>query len=128
MADKKPKKLPKKLIYWTRRDRLEIIKAWARNGLTDADIAKNMGIVRSTLYEYRKKSEILDAALRESKEIADLVIENALYETAKRGNVTAMIYWLNNRRPDRWRNKPIENGDRDGGGVVILPERIENEE
>ena len=21
-------------------------------------------------------------------------------------NVTAQIYWLNNRRPERWRNKP----------------------
>ena len=115
--------LPKKLKYWLKKDNLNIIKGWARNGLTDRDIAKNMGISKSTLYEYRKKSEEFDEALRENKEYADAVIENALYQKAKNGDVTAMIYWLKNRKADKWRDKPSEKEDTDGGGVIVLPSR-----
>lgn len=123
---KTEKKLPKKLLYWTRYDRIAIIKSWARNGLTDAEIAKNMGISRSTLYEYRKKSTILDEALQESKEIADMVVENALYKKAISGDVAAMIYWLKNRKADKWRDKPQDVDTGKGGGVVEMP-AIKNE-
>lgn len=115
-------KLPKKLQYWLKRENIIIIKSWARNGLTDSDIAKNMGISRSTLSIYKKKSAEFNAAISESKEVADMVIENALYEKAKRGDVTAMIYWLKNRRGEKWRDKPSEKGERDGGGVIVMPE------
>lgn len=27
------------------------------------------------------------------------------------GDVLAMMYWLKNRRPDKWRDKPVEQGD-----------------
>lgn len=114
--------LPKRLKYWLKKENLNIIKGWARNGLTDRDIAQNMGISKSTLYEYRKKSEVLDEALRENKEYADTVIENALYQKAKNGDVTAMIYWLKNRKADKWRDKPSEKGERNSGGVIVIPE------
>lgn len=27
------------------------------------------------------------------------------------GDTLAMMYWLKNRRPDKWRDKPVEQGD-----------------
>ena len=39
------------------------------------------------------------------KEIVDYQVENALLKNALDGNVTAQIYWLNNRRPKQWKNK-----------------------
>lgn len=45
-------------------------------------------------------------------------------------NVTAQMFWLANRRPDRWRYKPEpESSDGDGGtGVVELPQVMEKPE
>ena len=35
-------------------EKLEVIEGWARDGLTDEQIAKNMGISHDTLYKYKK--------------------------------------------------------------------------
>ena len=36
------------------------------------------------------------------KEVTDQQVENALYKSAVSGNVTAMIFWLKNRKPKMW--------------------------
>ena len=36
-------------------------------------------------------------------------VENALYKAAINGNVTAMIFFLKNRRPDKWRDRKEAN-------------------
>ena len=48
----------------------------------------------------------------------DYEVENALLAKALGGDVTAMIFWLKNRRPDKWRDKPerVETGE----GVRIV--------
>ena len=38
-------------------------------------------------------------------------MEHALLLEALGGNVTAIIFWLKNRRPDKWRDKPEAPGD-----------------
>lgn len=47
------------------------------------------------------------------QEVADYIIENALFKAAKEGNVTAMIFWLKNRKPHQWRDRPKEAEDND---------------
>ena len=84
----------------------------------------------STFSGYKKEHEELLQTLTVNKEVADARVESALYKRAigyeytetsrEQGpdgvktkttvkqvapDVTAQIYWLNNRRPDRWRNK-----------------------
>ena len=39
----------------------------------------------------------------------DIQVENALYEAAVGGNVTAMIFWLKNRLKGEWKDKPVED-------------------
>ena len=46
------------------KDRLIEVEGWARDGLTDEQIAKNLGIAYSTLREYREKYSALSAALK----------------------------------------------------------------
>ena len=41
--------------YWLTDDGLLRIQGWARDGLTDEQISKNMRISRSTLKEWKKK-------------------------------------------------------------------------
>ena len=59
-----------------------LLEAWARDGLTDEQIAHNMGICRDTLIQWKKTfPDILDA-LKKGKEVVDVQVENALYQKA----------------------------------------------
>lgn len=93
---------------WLEPDSLTLLEGWARDGLTDEQIAHNMGISAKTLWEWKKKYCNICNALKKGKAVVDFEVENALYQAAISGNVTAQIYWLNNRKPDKWRNKPKE--------------------
>ena len=86
-------------------------EGWARDGLTDEQIAQNAGINPGTLYDWKRKYPQISEALKKGKEVVDFLVENALLQKALSGDVTAQIYWLKNRRPDKWRDKPAENRD-----------------
>lgn len=85
--------------------RIEEIEVWARSGLTQQQIAHNLGIGLTTLKDYMKKSPTIATTIRRGKEVADVQVENALYKAALNGNVSAIIFWLKNRRPDKWKDK-----------------------
>jgi predicted DNA-binding protein YlxM (UPF0122 family) len=93
---------------WLTAEGLTLLEGWARDGLTDEQIAKNMGISRKTLYEWIQKFSDISNTLKKGKEVADYQVENALFKKAIEGNVVAQIYWLKNRRPDKWREQPKE--------------------
>ena len=82
-----------------------LLESWARDGLTEAQITGNMGISARTLLNWKKKSVPILLALKRGKEVSDYQVENALFKSAVEGNVTAQIFWLKNRRPDKWRDK-----------------------
>lgn len=122
---------------WLEADNLILLEGWARDGLTDEQIAHNIGIHVSTLYEWKKKYKEFDEALKRGKEVVDYIIENALLKSAmgyqydevtqvriddedtgksemtevKRvtkdvaPNPTALIFYLKNRQPHKWRDK-----------------------
>lgn len=90
---------------WLEPEGLLKIEGWARDGLTDEQIARNMGINPATLYEWKKKYPKISKSLKRSKDVADRQVENALFENAINGNITAQIFWLKNRKPDKWRDK-----------------------
>lgn len=71
-----------KYLEWLTPNGLLKIKAWARDGLTEDQIAKNMGIVRSTLSEWKKSYADISDALKKGKEIIDIQVENALLKRA----------------------------------------------
>lgn len=124
---------------WLEEDKLLLIHGWARDGLTNEDIAHNMGISRETLHQWSKKYACISDALKNGKEVSDIRVENALYKRAvgykydeitkeidvKTGELrvtkvvtkqvipdtTAQIFWLKNRRPDKWRDKQDVNAN-----------------
>ena len=97
-----------KFEKWLEPEGLELLNGWAADGLRDEDIAGKIGISLSTFYEWKKKFPEFSDALKDGKELPDYRVQNALYESALAGNVTAQIFWLKNRRPDKWRDKPEE--------------------
>lgn len=63
-------------------DKLKLLAAWARDGMTDKEIAEKMGIARSTLNLWKKKFSVISDALKKGKEITDIEVENSLYQRA----------------------------------------------
>lgn len=91
---------------WLTPEGLTLLEGWARDGLIDEQIAHNMGVSVATLNNYKiKYLEILES-LKKGKMVVDFEVENALLQKALSGDVTAMIFWLKNRKPDKWRDKP----------------------
>lgn len=71
-----------KYVQWLDPESLILIEGWARNGLTEEQIAHNMGINVKTLWEWKTKFGPISNALKNGKEVADLAVENALYNRA----------------------------------------------
>ncbi len=67
---------------WLEPDGLLCLEGWARDGLTDEQIASNCGVSVATLYNWKKEHlEILEA-LKRGKEVVDIQVENALLKRA----------------------------------------------
>lgn len=90
---------------WLQKDKLILLEGWAREGLTDEQIAKNMGVSVKTLFNWKQKELPILQALKKGKEVVDFEVENALLKSALEGNVTAQIFWLKNRKKLQWRDK-----------------------
>ena len=114
--------------------RLVEIEAWKRDGLTNEQIMKNLGIGRDSFYRYKDKYSEFSDALKKGKEVADIEVENALFKRAigyrykekikevkeidgkkstyvkevikeMPGDVAAQIFWLKNRKSSKWKDK-----------------------
>lgn len=94
-----------KYAKWLDADGLIMLQGWARDGLTDQQIAHNIGINVKTLYAWKNEYSTICNALKKGKEVVDFAVENALLKKALAGDVTAMIFWLKNRRRDKWRDR-----------------------
>ena len=94
-----------KYEYWLSPEGITRLEDWARNGLTDELIARNIGINVGTLYDWKKKYPEISESLKKGKEVVDAMVESALLNNALSGDTTAQVFWLKNRRPEKWREK-----------------------
>lgn len=139
MADRK--RTNGKYHQWITNEGLIKLEGWAKSGLVDHQISKNIGIDPATLYTWKKRFPEIEEALRRGKEVVDFEVENALlrralgyeYEEVKQivevagekntgrerkrvektikkviPDTTACIFWLKNRKPEEWRDRPAE--------------------
>ena len=111
-----------KIDEWLEQDKLILLEGWARDGLTYEQIAHNMGIDTSTLWDWRKDNATISNAIKKGREVVDYEVENALLKSALEGNTTAQIFWLKNRRKQQWRDK-IEYSN-DNGELNKLDELL----
>jgi len=124
--------------------KLTLIEGWARDGLINEQIAKNLGISKVTLYKYMDEHIELSECLKKGKEVVDIEVENALLKRAlgyryiertkepnevgdlvvtkevtkeMAADTTAQIFWLKNRKPREWRDRK----ELDHSGTVNNP-------
>ncbi len=139
----------RKYEYWLTPEGLIKLEGWARDGLTDEQIAKNIGINRDTLYRWKKAYPDFSDALKRGKEVVDRQVENALLKRALgytydevtfEGDVevkrvrkqvvpdtTAQIFWLKNRKPEDWRDKREIIKDDDNDQVLLFLKAMRGE-
>ena len=72
-----------KYAEWLEGDNLILLKGWARDGLSDEQIAHNMGISRKTLYEWKNKYSDIRDVLKKTKDVVDKEVENALQKSSE---------------------------------------------
>ena len=135
-----------KYQQWLEPEGLTLLEGWARDGLTDEQLAQKMGVGTTTLYRWKDEYREIREALKKGKEVIDIQVENALLKRAlgydyqeeriersdKDGtkiiqilkhvpaDTTAQIFWLKNRRPDKWRDKPKEEANEDKDKVTVI--------
>lgn len=114
--------------------RLDEVLEWKGNGLTDEEIANNLGISHQTLITYKQQFPEFLEAIKTGKNAADCKVINAMFKRAigyeyeevttvtRKGpdgtttetrvvkkqeapNTTACIFWLKNRCPEHWRDR-----------------------
>jgi 5-methylcytosine-specific restriction endonuclease McrA len=71
-----------KYTEWITEEGLIKIEGWARDGLTDKQIAENMGVSERTFTDWKKKFSAISAVLKKGKEVIDRQVENALLKRA----------------------------------------------
>ena len=145
MTKRKPKQRRTSYKDWLTEEGLMKITGWARDGLVNEQIAQNIGIHPSTLYDWQNKYPEIAEALKQGKEGVDRQVESALlkralgyeYEEVKMiatesggkrvektrkqvlPDVGAQIFWLKNRKPKEWRDKQEVEHSGDLGVVIV---------
>lgn len=104
-----------KALYkeWLKPQALQRLEGWKRNGLTDEQIANNIGIRRETLWDWQKKHPNIANALKRGKEDVNFAVENALLRKALSGNTTAMIFFLKNNWRDKYNDSQLSKEERE---------------
>lgn len=137
--------------------KLDQVEKWARDGLGVKQIAKNLGIAESTIWEYQGRYPEFASRLAKGREVVDTEVENAFLkritgynaeevrreyaiETDEYGNQVKVLkreivqtkhipgdpraaeFWLKNRMPDKYKDRPGDTEEEEsGGGVIIIP-------
>lgn len=84
MSEKKPGKRGRHGKYedWLTEDGLLKVQGWARDGLSNEQIAHNIGITAKTLCEWQNRFSEFRNAIKKGKEVVDREVENAMLKRA----------------------------------------------
>lgn len=81
---------------------LRKVEKFASLGLTQEQIAHNLGISAQTLKVKKKQYSSFLAAMERGRAKGISAISNAVFESAMSGNVSNQQFYLKNRAPDQW--------------------------
>jgi hypothetical protein len=77
-------------------------------GFTMARMGEFWGVTEETVIEWAKKNKEFSESLKKGRQAAIVGITSSLYDKARAGDVTAMIFFLKNRAPDLWKDRREE--------------------
>lgn len=97
-----------------------LVRGYAMEGCTNEEIAKRLGIHVATLQRWANEHRDICEALKEGKEVVDYQVEQTLLRKALSGDTVAMIFWMKNRMPGKWKDRPQEDTSSTGRKVDDL--------
>lgn len=141
---------------WITEDGLLQLEGWARDGLTISDIAHNIGISRQRLYKWMEKYPEIKKSIKKGQKTVDIKVENALLKRAlgyeyeetiteittvgdkqqkhvrklkkhMAPDVGAICFWLKNRKSDKWKDRPVFEGNVEDDALNLLMKRLDDE-
>ena len=104
---------------WGTVEKLQLLEEWSTQGLYIKDIAAKMGISVTTVYDWMNKNPKIAAAIKKGRDKSIDMVENALFKSAISGNVTAMIFYLKNRAPERYKDRVDNNINTDNMDIKL---------
>ena len=111
------------IIDWGTVEKLQLLEEWSTQGLYIKDIAAKIGISVTTVYDWMNKNPEIAAAIKKGRDKSIDMVENALFKSAINGNVTAMIFYLKNRAPERYKDRVDKNINTDNMDIKLKIER-----
>lgn len=134
---------------WITKEGLLKIEGWARDGLIDKEIAERIGVNERTFTRWKTDHPQIMSVLKKGKEVIDRQVENALLkralgymtteikkeilpdgskkvtETVKEvaPDTTAQIFWLKNRKPSEWRDRPKVDDANDKPLEIVIKKK-----
>lgn len=125
MAKAKPKKKRKKtraLVQKFDKIKQDRYLQMIGRGVGRTLAARAVGVESRSVTREKEASEEFATLFSEAEMEATDAIENAVWASAKKGNVTAQIFWLLNRAKDKW--KDLRNVGAQGGVPVITMQHM----
>ena len=136
--------------------KLEQVEEWSSRGMTQKDMAKALGVGYTSFRNYKEEYPELQEAIDRGQISAVQEVEGALFKRAigyeyeeeteelknidgkktafkrkvkkhQAGDTLAMMYYLNNRAPDKWKARREDKGDTDMNVTISFEEEKDNE-
>ena len=112
-----------------KKEYIEQVKRLALLGLSNDRIANVLCISEKTFYNWQKEYPDFLQSIKDGKDVADANIAESLYNKAQQqtsnaifslsGDTTACIFWLKNRHPNLWADKPENKSDGNDTALTI---------
>ena len=77
---------------WYSPENIELVEGWARDGLSDEQIAKKIGITPSTIYAWKRTHSEFLKAFKKGKQVVNVELENALFKKAIGAKTSTTTY------------------------------------
>lgn len=126
-----------KIDDWTNPKALAQLQEWSSQGYNDKQIAEMMGISRNTFYNWKKDNHYINDTIEEARKPVVIDIEQSFIKECKgyyvveeteiekdgkivevrrnkkymRPNIGGMQFFLKNKLPDKYQDKPTINID-----------------
>ena len=94
--------MPKRSRIQITEEKIQRTGKLAGLGLSNDQIAECLDMSRSSFYKFMQKNGDFRDSLERGRSKSVMEISNALYKSARAGNVKAQIYFLRCRDPQNW--------------------------
>jgi hypothetical protein len=85
----------------------KVLNAVRKHGASVEKACKGAGVSRNKFYQWMNESTKNKERYYKIIDSRSIVVEDALYNSALKGNTTAQIFWLKNRAEKRWQDRVL---------------------